>query len=127
MKTKEIDSLLLKTRLPIGCPARSIRSICERKKFKANEWRNLAFYIALPVLQIFLPQKAFNNFAKYVIFLRMLCQSFISQAELIDAKAILIDFISEYQTIYGKDSMTSNIHMHIHLIKQVYLKAEISS
>ena len=74
MKTKDIDSILLNIRLPIES-ARSIRSICERKKFKANEWRNMAFYKALPVFQEYMSQKPLNNVAKYVIFLRILCQS----------------------------------------------------
>lgn len=67
MKIKEIDSFLLKIRLPIES-SRTTRSLTERAKFKANEWRNLAFYMVVPIFEMFLPAKFLNNLAKYVIF-----------------------------------------------------------
>ncbi len=61
----------------------------------------------------------FNNLTKYVVFLRILCQDQISEDDLKDAELIFIDFIREYENLYGKDNMTSNLHAHVHLVAQV--------
>jgi hypothetical protein len=114
----KIDKILLKTRLPIES-SRSTRSIKERHLYKANEWRNICFYLVIPMFKNNLNAVYFNNLLKYVIFLRILCQDKISPNDLIDAKAILCDFIFEFELLYGKDLMSSNLHGHFHLVKQV--------
>ena len=50
---KELNKLLLKIRLPKES-ARSTRAFTERKDFKANEWRDIAFYIIVPILKGYL-------------------------------------------------------------------------
>ncbi len=109
---------MISTRLPIES-ARSTRSIKERNLYKANEWRNICFYLCIPIFKNHLNQVYFNNLIKYVIFLRILCQDKISAGDLSDAKSIFIDFITEFELLYGKDLMSSNLHGHYHLIKQV--------
>jgi hypothetical protein len=114
--------LLINVRLPIES-ARSTRSLNERAHFKANEWRNLAFYLIIPILRKFMSGSAhlpaYNNLVKYVVFLRILCQDSISASDLVDAKEIMNDFIVEFESLYGPLAMTSNIHSHMHLVEQV--------
>ena len=121
------DTILSKIKLPIEF-SRSTRSISERDHFKANEWRTIAFYLIIPILYFLIINdadlfKRFKNYLynllKYIIFLRILCQDSIEQEELRDANTIINEFCWEYQTLYGKDFMTFNLHGHLHLPKQV--------
>lgn len=52
---------------------------------------------------------------KYIVFIRLLCQDKITKEEINDAKLIIDDFIIEYEKLYGLDSMTFNLHAHLHL------------
>jgi len=114
----QINKLLLKVRLPIESD-RSTRSFNERKNFKANEWRDIAFYIIIPILHNHLEKSCFSNLVRYVIFLRILCQDSITKENLIDANLIIREFMLDYERIYGTDNMTFNLHSHLHLVKQV--------
>ena len=42
----QIDDVSLKVRLPIES-SRAVRTLNERLHYKANEWRNIAFYLAI--------------------------------------------------------------------------------
>ena len=109
----QIDKILMKIRLPIES-SRDVRSLNERSHYKASEWLNIAFYLALPLLKNYLPYKYVNNLIKYVVFLRILCQDTISKTNLIESEPIFTEFIKEYQNLFGKDNMTSNLHGHLH-------------
>jgi len=91
----------------------------EKKDFKANEWRDIAFYLIIPILSTFLEKKHFHNLVQYIIFLRILCNDSITEQDLSDAQVILNLFIVDFEKLYGIDSMTFNLHSHLHLIKQV--------
>lgn len=109
---------MLKIKLPSES-SRQIRSLTERAYFKANELRNLAFYIAFPLFYGILNDKYLKNLLKYLIFLRILTQEAISVEEINDSKLLIDEFLKEYETLYGTDSMTYNAHAHQHLTMQV--------
>ncbi|RNA27986.1 hypothetical protein BpHYR1_019162 [Brachionus plicatilis] len=56
---------------------------------------------------------------KYVIFLRLLCQKKITEEEINDSQNIILDFMIEFEKLYGKKFMNSNLHGHLHLPRQV--------
>ena len=114
-----LDKRLLNVRLPIEIE-RSTRSINERSYYKANEWRTILFYLSIPLFKNILNQKAFYNLIKYVVFIRILCQDSVNKEEINDAQMIIVDFIKEFEEIYGTDSMRYNIHAHLHLPLQVW-------
>lgn len=113
-----LNKLLLKIRLPIES-ARSTRSFSERKDFKANEWRDIAFYIIIPIFAGFLNSEYYLNLIEYVVFLRILSQDSIKETDLEDAEKIICKFMMDYEVLYGTDNMTFNLHSHLHLVKQV--------
>ncbi|CAF0736502.1 unnamed protein product [Brachionus calyciflorus] len=97
---------------------RKIRPISERFYYKANEFRTIALYLSFGIFKGLLVDKYFNNLIKFIIFLRILCQDEINKENIIDAKKIIVDFIQEYEELYGQINMTSNVHGHIHLPEQ---------
>ncbi len=115
-----IDKRLLNVKLPPG-HSRATRSITERSFNKANEWRNILFYLAFGILKDILPNKYLNNLLKYIIFIRILCQEKISLEDCNDAILIFNDFHFEFENLYGKENMTFNLHSHLHMPQQVWL------
>ncbi|CAF0888461.1 unnamed protein product [Brachionus calyciflorus] len=113
-----IDKRLLSVSLPKEIK-RKCRSLDERHFYKANEFRTIAFYLSFGLFKDILPNEYLNNLMKYIIFLRILCQDKISQEDLEDSQKIIIDFIKEFETLYGRSQMTSNLHGHLHLPRQV--------
>ncbi|CAF0947297.1 unnamed protein product [Brachionus calyciflorus] len=113
-----IDKRLLSVRLPNEIK-RKCRSIEERNFYKANEYRTIALYISFALFKGILDDKYLNNLMKYVIFLRLLCQNKISEEDLSDSHRLIVDFVVEYEKLYGKEQMTFNVHAHLHLPLQV--------
>jgi len=115
-----IDKRLLNVKLPPG-HSRATRSITERSYYKANEWRNILFYLAFGILKDILPNLYLKNLLKYIIFIRILCQEKISLEDCNEALLIFDDFHSEFEKLYGKENMTFNLHSHLHMPEQVWL------
>lgn len=115
-----IDKRLLSVKLPSEIK-RKTRSVNERYHYKANEFRTLAFYLSFALFKGLLDNTYLNNLLKYIIFIRILSQESISKQDIHDAQKIIVDFINEYEKLYGINAMTSNVHGHLHLAKQVML------
>ena len=114
-----IDKILLNISLPKEF-GRGIRSINDRHHYKANEFRTIAMYIAYGCLKGLLADRYLRLFLSYSIFLRLLCQEAVSNEDICDAQLIIEAFSVEYENIFSKQAMTFNLHMHLHLAKQVY-------
>ncbi|CAF0885152.1 unnamed protein product [Brachionus calyciflorus] len=113
-----IDNRLMQVKLPTEIK-RKTRSIEDRYHFKANEFRTISFYLSFGLFKGLLNDIHLNNLMKYILFLRILCQDQIEEEEINDAQIIIIDFLHEYEVLYGDMNMTYNIHSHIHLAEQV--------
>ena len=48
-----------------------------------------------------------------------MCQQSIKNFELLEAEKIFLDFIHDYQRIYGTAAMSFNLHGHLHLFEQI--------
>ena len=83
-----IDKTLVNIRLPVET-SRNTRSITERSYFKANEYRNLLFYLAFGILKDILPDIYLLNLLKYIIFIRILCQEAISLNDINDSITLI--------------------------------------
>ena len=107
----------------IKYPSEYSRTILPLKKFlnfyKASEFRNSVFYLAIPVLKTFLPTPFYTHFAKYSLFIRILCNDKVKQEDLILALKLIITFSKETSDLYGSKHMTFNLHSNLHLPMQV--------
>ncbi len=56
---------------------------------------------------------------KYIVFIRILSQSNIKYEDIDYAEKLIQEFHDEYELLYGVSSMSSNLHGHLHLPKQV--------
>ncbi|RMZ94306.1 hypothetical protein BpHYR1_049117, partial [Brachionus plicatilis] len=48
----------------------------------------------------------------------LLCQKKITEKDINDSENIILDFMIEFEKLYGKKFMNSNLHGHLHLPRQ---------
>jgi hypothetical protein len=108
----------MNTKYPIEFP-RSQRSIEDRNRYKASEFRNLIFYNLVGILKKDLNDHYYNHLLIYAIFLRILTKDFISAGDINDARTLIELFLKDFEDLYGIERVTFNLHAHIHLPKQV--------
>ena len=83
-------------------------------KYAANEWQNWLLYLAVPIMQGFLPQNEFRTLEKLVQGITLLIGGEFSTDDLERARQILVEFGMEYRQHYGKNNVVMNIHMVSH-------------
>jgi hypothetical protein len=98
--------------------SRNQRFIEDFKLFKANEIRNMLFYLP-PLFETVIPNEYFEHFMSYSAFIRLLCQDCVSSADILLADDLIHDFVSKFENFYTSDGLTYNLHAHLHLTKQV--------
>lgn len=94
---------------------RRITCIEKYNTFKASQCRNFILYF-YPVLNGILDQKYFKHFKLLCSSIYTLLKESISLEELQIAKQNLNSFVSQYELLYGKCSMTMNVHCLLHLV-----------
>lgn len=87
--------------------------------FTADQWRNWICVYSLFCLKGKLPTSHYQCWSKFVDAFCLLLQPSISKENLIIADEKLLDFCNTYQTLYGKENCTPNMHMHFYLTKSI--------
>lgn len=117
-ETERIDSQLLSI-LPPNAFSRLPRSITVRKFWKAHEWQTWLLYYSLPVLQDVLPKKYFTHWALLVEGISILLGDNITREQIAHAHDALVYFVGGFECLYGKENMSFNIHLLLHLSESV--------
>lgn len=97
---------------------RNVISIDNYNKFKSSQYRTFLLYL-FPVLQGILGRKYFDHFQLLSFSIYILLKERITPEELIHAETMLKKFVSDYEILYGKCSMTMNVHCLLHLVECV--------
>ena len=82
--------------------------------FTADQWRNSTLLYSLSSLKSILPHRHYTCwqlFVKSYLFCRRSVH--ISQVE--EADHLMLEFCNMFETLYGKEHCTVNIHLHGHL------------
>ncbi len=98
---------------------RNQRTFDELYNFKANEFRNILFYAAIPAFALILDKKKFTHFAHYIIAMRLMTSKNITKKKIEDAQTLINYFVMQYKTIYGIENMDYKLHAHLHFPLQV--------
>ncbi|XP_067214623.1 uncharacterized protein [Linepithema humile] len=120
LKRNDIDNRLLAIRPPSSFP-RLLRSLKERSFWKANEWRAWLLYYSLPCLKDILPLKYYKHHCVLVSAIYTFLQHKISISNLDNATWHLIQYVIDFQKLYGPHNMTYNVHLLLHLGKTVLM------
>ncbi|XP_037502213.1 uncharacterized protein LOC119376472 [Rhipicephalus sanguineus] len=96
------------------------RSLKERKWWKAKELENWILFYSLPVLEGILERKYLQHWACLVESLHLLLEEHLFTCDLAIAEKYLLEFHIKTEVLYGKESMTYNMHQVTHLAKSVH-------
>jgi len=104
---------------PPKCITRTPRSIDERKMWKASEWRSWLIWYAMLCLRELILTKYIEHLALLVSAIYILLQNSITSVQLQTTHILLLKYVVDFQKYYGKNSMTYNVHLLLHLTKSV--------
>lgn len=98
---------------------RDPRSMKNRSKWKASEWRSWLLFYCIPCLSGILQPNIFRSLLLFVRSIHTLLSMNITENDLIRCEIDLITFVGDCQTIYGKGAMTFNLHSLLHVVQSV--------
>lgn len=109
-----IDEYIKNIKLPIEVQ-RKPRSLLEKSNWKANELRTWLLHYSVGALYEFLPIKYLNNYIKLVTAVKIYLQPEISPEDLLNARQLIVSFVTGFEVLYGKENMVYNLHTITHL------------
>jgi hypothetical protein len=115
-----INELLQNIQYPSDYP-RLQRHFKDFVHYKANEIKSFLLNAAIYVFSFVLKEPYYSHIVKYIIFLRLLTQSRVSNNDIQLAARLINYFVLKYQSLYGRRHLTYNLHSHLHLHLQVFL------
>lgn len=113
-----INSRLLSFKNPTSI-SRSPRNIESRTSWKALEWRTWLMFYCLICLKGILPRKYLIHLSKLVGAMEILLSDSISSQRLEVARKFLENFVCDFQLYFGKNEMTYNVHLLLHVADSV--------
>ena len=97
----------------------------EFHNYKCNEFLNMQYYLLLFILKPIIKPQYFKHLLKYLLFIRILSQDKITKEDIEFSKILIDEYIADFRSMYGKKSMTFNLHSHLHLPNQVEKKGPL--
>ena len=108
-----ISSLRIPPNVRFSCLPADIQS---STSFTAEQWMLWVNHYSLFCFYDLLPSNQFDCWNHFVLASRLMCKRQLSSTEISVADALLLQFCRRYESIYGTECVTPNIHMHCHLV-----------
>ena len=103
----------------INCPAdvgRIPRKIATGfSGFNADQFKNWTIVFSMYALREYLPTEHLLCWQKFVLACRILCCKVISLTDIDLADQLLLAFCRKFESLYGANRVTPNMHLHCHL------------
>jgi hypothetical protein len=112
-----INNELHKLKLPTDYP-RLRREIQQFQHFTVSEYKNYMHHFSIYIYKNILPERFFDYYLLYFLFVRILSKPAISNADIVYASQLIQRFVAEFKDLYGT-KMTFNLNCHLHLPIQV--------
>ena len=109
-----LEKLLRKFFIPDGMD-RSPCTLANFSGFTANQWKNWIIVYSSIVLKTVLPEPDYNCWLLFVRACSLLLSGAITFSNIEQADEFLCMFCSRFQELYGEESCTFNMHLHLHL------------
>ncbi|XP_051173434.1 uncharacterized protein LOC127289509 [Leptopilina boulardi] len=98
---------------------RVMREFSSKAKWKATEWRCWLLFFGVPCFRRILPDKCLEHFALLVNTVFTLLKTEITPQELLKCELDMVQFVGDFEGLYGKNSITFNVHILLHLVESV--------
>lgn len=97
---------------------RAIRRLDRLKHWKGTEYRTFLLYLGPVVLKDFLDTQVYHHFLTLFSAITIVsCESYLTYIDVADQ--LIKDYIHQFKVIYGRDSVSSNVHNLCHLTEDV--------
>ena len=83
--------------------------------FTADQWKNWVVYFSVIALRDILPDNEMECWRHFVLACRVLSSKSITQERIQLGDTLLLQFCRRTEHMFGKESITPNMHMHCHL------------
>ncbi|XP_040890672.1 uncharacterized protein LOC121189967 isoform X4 [Toxotes jaculatrix] len=110
----ELDHQLLRIKPPCNI-TRVPRSFQQRKFWKASEWQNWLLFYSIFVLKGILPHAFYQHWLILVTFMFLLCKDTVTSEGLKRCEKLVVEFVKQFETLYGKENVSFNVHLCLHL------------
>ncbi len=117
-KVNELDEQLLLIKPPCNI-TRVPRSLQQRRFWKASEWQNWLLFYSIFVLKGILPRVFYQHWLVLVTFMYLLCKDIITTEDIKKFEKLVVDFVKQFETLYGKTHVSFNVHLCLHLPESV--------
>lgn len=114
----ELDQRLMAIKPPCNV-TRVPRSFLQRRFWKSSEWHNWLLFYSAFVLKGILAQAYYIHWLTLVSLMFTLSKESITEAELRKSEELAVDFVSQFETLYGKENVSFNVHLCLHLPESV--------
>lgn len=92
---------------------RAVRTLDSLRHWKGLEYRTILLYVGFVVLKKLIPTNEYNHFLILFVAVR-LCSSDVYKKKQFASKLFRI-FVQEYISIYGRHTISSNVHNLVHI------------
>jgi hypothetical protein len=107
--------------------AREPRSLSERARWKATEWRQLLLYTGPIVLKGIISRPMYDNFLLFSVAISILADPVLSVSSADYAEELLQTFVKHFGRLYGESKIVYNVHNLIHLPDDVRVHGHLDS
>lgn len=115
-KLNVIEQRLQRLKILVGTSMGRIPTKIDRSTFlTVEQWMNWTNYFSIVCLRDLIPDDQLECWRHFVLASRRLCKLSITSDDITIANALLLRFCKKMLQIYGRDSLTPNIHLHLHL------------
>ena len=104
---------------PVAEIHRLPRSLCKKSKWKASEWKSWLLFFSFPCLKNYLPAIYLEHFTLLVDTIFTMLKTKITEDELRRCNCDIIQFVGEFEILYGEEAMTFNVHFLLHIVQSV--------
>lgn len=101
--------------------SRTPRTVDDYSYWKANEMKWFILAYSLPIFHDLMDEKYFSHYKLFVKAITILNSHSISYEDLEEAEICLDKFVKDFEYLYGLENMTINVHMLLHLCRNVRL------
>ena len=87
--------------------------------FTADQWKTWTLVMSIYALKGELPDEHLEVWRAFVIACKLLCRTFVTVSDVMEADSLLKTFCVKFEKLYGAERVSPNMHMHNHLCECV--------
>lgn len=123
----EIEERIRSVEVPCDIGRLPMRISSNSGSYTAEQWKHWTLIYSIYCLKGILPQEHFRCWQTFVLACKYLCQTVISKTDLEIVDGLLLKFCKSVETLYGKHTITPNMHLHNHLKEIILNQGPVTS